>query len=36
MYFVKNNPKIVVAKDTESIFRHLVGFASKKRIYYNN
>ena len=35
MYFVKNNPrlirKIVVVKDTESIFRHLVGFASKKK-----
>ena len=31
MYFVKNIQKIVVVKDTESIFRHLVGFASKKR-----
>ena len=31
MYFVKIIQKIVVVKDTESIFRHLVGFASKKK-----
>lgn len=31
MYFVKNNPKIAVVKDTGSIFHHLVGFALKKK-----
>ena len=31
MYFVRNNPKDVTAKDTESRFRHLGGSASKRK-----